>query len=94
MPRSVWKGPFLEPALFRRWKQVIREKDPKKRRLLQKVTLWSRRSVILPQLVGFKVQVHNGRTFLPLTLSEEMVGHKLGEFAPTRVRALHKGKTK
>lgn len=57
-------------------------------------TIWSRRSVVLPYLVGKQIQIHNGKNFLPVKITEEMIGHKLGEFASTRKKAFHKKKTK
>lgn len=81
MTRSVWKGPFLDHAL---WKKP----------LTARTTIWSRRSLILPQFVGHTVRVHNGKGFIRLVIAEEMIGHKFGEFAMTRKRAIHKKKVK
>ncbi len=78
MPRSTWKGPFVDGYLL---KKAAAAKDSTKREVIK---TWSRRSTILPQFVGLNFQVHNGNKFIPVTISEEMVGHKLGEFAPTR----------
>ena len=78
MPRSTWKGPFVDGYLL---KKVAAAKESTKREVIK---TWSRRSPILPQFVGLNFQVHNGNKFVPVTISEEMVGHKLGEFAPTR----------
>ena len=95
MSRSVWKGPFLDYHLFKKLKKAsIQKKEAKKRNQQKKLTLWSRRSVILPQTIGFKVNLYNGKKFVPIVISEEMVGHKLGEFVPTRARLTHKVKTK
>jgi small subunit ribosomal protein S19 len=94
MPRSIWKGPFIEKSLSLHFQKALLEKDPKKKRALQKVLSWSRSSVILPQTVGMQVKLYNGKKHLPLLLRGEMVGHKLGEFAATRQRALHKVKVK
>ena len=78
MARSVWKGPFVEESLI---KKVEKSKnDPNKK----PIKTWSRNSTIIPDFVGHSFMIHNGKTFIPITVSEEMVGHKLGEFAPTR----------
>ncbi len=78
MPRSVWKGPFVDGYLL---KKAAAAGESKKREVIK---TWSRRSTILPNFVGLTFQVHNGNKFIPVTVSEEMVGHKFGEFAPTR----------
>lgn len=78
MPRSIWKGPFVDGYLL---KKAAAAKESTKREVIK---TWSRRSTIMPQFVGLNFQVHNGNKFIPVTISEEMVGHKLGEFAPTR----------
>ena len=78
MPRSTWKGPFVDGYLL---KKAEAARAAEKRTVIK---TWSRRSTILPQFVGLSFQVHNGNKFIPVTVSEEMVGHKLGEFAPTR----------
>ena len=78
MPRSTWKGPFVDGYLL---KKAAAAKEAEKRQVIK---TWSRRSTILPQFVGLNFQVHNGNKFIPVTINEEMVGHKLGEFAPTR----------
>jgi small subunit ribosomal protein S19 len=78
MPRSTWKGPFVDGYLL---KKAAAAKESTKREVIK---TWSRRSTVLPQFVGLNFQVHNGNKFIPVTISEEMVGHKLGEFAPTR----------
>ena len=78
MARAVWKGPFVEESLI---KKVDKQKnDPNKK----PIKTWSRNSTIIPDFVGHSFMIHNGKTFIPITISEEMVGHKLGEFAPTR----------
>lgn len=82
LKRSLWKGPFFNESLFRQ----IREKNK------QKIKTTSRSSVILPFLIGKNIQVYNGKFYIPLTLNEEMVGHKLGEFIPTRLRHVYKKK--
>jgi small subunit ribosomal protein S19 len=78
MPRSVWKGPFVDRYLL-----VKAEKEQGGARKTA-IKTWSRRSTIMPQFVGLTFQVHNGKTFVPVSVSDEMVGMKLGEFAPTR----------
>ena len=79
MARAVWKGPFVEESLM---KKVDKYKtDPKK----IPIKTWSRKSTILPDFVGVSFQIYNGKKFIPITISEDMVGHKLGEFAPTRI---------
>lgn len=78
MPRSVKKGPFIQKQLAERIQMMNRRGD---KRVLK---TWSRRSTILPDFVGHTVAVHNGNKFIPIYISENMVGHKLGEFAPTR----------
>ena len=78
MARAVWKGPFVEESLI---KKVDKYKaDPKK----IPIKTWSRKSTILPDFVGVSFLIYNGKKFIPITVSEDMVGHKLGEFAPTR----------
>ena len=78
MPRSVWKGPFVDGYLL----QKAEKAAGSARR--ETIKTWSRRSTIVPQFVGLNFAVHNGHKFVPVHVSEEMVGHKLGEFAPTR----------
>ena len=78
MTRSVWKGPFVDGHLLKKV-DAQNEKNTK-----QVIKTWSRRSTIMPQFVGLTFQVHNGKTFIPVLVSEDMVGHKLGEFSPTR----------
>ena len=78
MTRGIWKGPFVHPSLL---KKVDKLKDKGKQ---QPIKTWSRNSTIIPEFVGHSFLIHNGRTFIPITISEEMVGHKLGEFSPTR----------
>ncbi len=78
MARSVWKGPFVDGYLLKK-ADVAREKGRK-----EIIKTWSRRSTIMPQFVGLTFGVHNGKKFLPVLVTEQMVGHKLGEFAPTR----------
>ena len=78
MSRSVWKGPFVDPSLI---KQVEKLKDQTKK---TPIKTWSRKSTIIPEFVGISFLIHNGKKFIPIKISEEMVGHKLGEFSPTR----------
>ena len=78
MTRGIWKGPFVHPSLL---KKVDRLKDQSKR---TPIKTWSRNSTIIPEFVGHSFLIHNGKNFIPITISEEMVGHKLGEFSPTR----------
>ena len=79
MTRSVWKGPFVDMTLIKKAEKVS-ESGRK-----EIIKTWSRRSTILPQFVGLTFGVYNGRKFIPVSISENMVGHKLGEFSPTRV---------
>ena len=78
MARAVWKGPFVEESLM---KKVDKYKDDPKK---IPIKTWSRKSTILPDFVGVSFQIYNGKKFIPITISEDMVGHKLGEFSPTR----------
>ncbi len=87
MPRSLKKGPFVDDHLL---VKVNRAKETDDRRLIR---TWSRRSVVLPEFVGLNIAVHNGNKFIPVFITENMVGHKLGEFAPTRTFRRHTSKT-
>ena len=78
MPRSIKKGPYVDDKLRNRLLEMNRRSD---KRVLK---TWSRRSTIVPEFVGHTVAVHNGNKFIPIYITENMVGHKLGEFAPTR----------
>ncbi len=78
MPRSVWKGPFVDGYLLKK-AEAVRESGRK-----DIIKTWSRRSTILPQFVGLTFGVHNGKKHIPVLISEDMIGHKLGEFSPTR----------
>ncbi len=78
MPRSIKKGPFVDYHL---WSKVEKAKAESSRRPIK---TWSRRSMIMPEFVGLTIAVHNGKVHVPILVSENMVGHKLGEFAPTR----------
>ncbi len=88
MPRSIKKGPFVDDHLL---VKVNRAKETDDRRLIR---TWSRRSVILPEFVGLNLAVHNGNKFIPVYITESMVGHKLGEFAPTRTYRGHNTSTR
>ena len=88
MPRSLKKGPFVDDHLL---KKVMGATETQSTRIIK---TWSRRSTILPEFVGLTFAVHNGRKFLPVFITEDMVGHKLGEFAPTRVFYGHAGDKK
>ena len=83
MSRSIWKGPFVDPSLI---SKVEKLKNDSNR---PPIKTWSRKSTIIPEFVGFSFLIYNGRKFIPLTISEDMVGHKLGEFAPTRTFVGH-----
>jgi len=78
MARSVWKGPFVEASLL---KKVEQARESGKNMVIK---TWSRRSTILPNMIGLTFGVHNGNKFIPVVVSDQMIGHKLGEFAPTR----------
>ena len=78
MARSVWKGPFVDLHLLNKAEEM--QDNAKK----QPIKTWSRRSTVLPQFVGLTFNVYNGKKFVPVYVSDDMVGHKLGEFAPTR----------
>jgi small subunit ribosomal protein S19 len=86
--RSVKKGPYVEEGLARKIRRAVAENDRKV------IKTWSRRSTITPQMVGFTFAVHNGRKFMPVFVTENMVGHKLGEFSPTRTFHGHSGDRK
>ncbi len=82
MARSIKKGPFIEPSLLKKIEQMNKAGN---KRVIQ---TWARRSTIAPEFVGHTLAVHNGNKFIPVYITENMVGHKLGEFAPTRT---HRG---
>jgi len=88
MPRSLKKGPFIDEKLL---KKVVAMNESGKRRVIK---TWSRRSMITPDFVGHTFAVHNGNKFIPVYISENMVGHKLGEFSPTRIFRMHSGDRK
>ena len=79
MTRSIWKGPFVDTTLIKKAKAVS---DSGKKEVIK---TWSRRSTIIPQFVGLTFGVYNGHKFVPVSVTENMVGHKLGEFSPTRI---------
>ena len=83
MPRSLKKGPYVEEKLLKKVEAMAR--SPRK----QPIKTWSRRSMITPEFVGLTFSIHNGKTFLPIFITENMVGHRLGEFAPTRTFKHH-----
>lgn len=78
MPRSIKKGPFVDHHLLKKVEQALASRAKKP------IKTWSRRSMIVPEMVGLTIAVHNGRQHVPILITENMVGHKLGEFAPTR----------
>jgi small subunit ribosomal protein S19 len=78
MSRSVWKGPFVEKSIL---KKVEAARSAGRNTVIK---TWSRRSTILPNMIGLTFGVHNGNKFIPVVISDQMIGHKLGEFAPTR----------
>ncbi len=88
MPRSLKKGPFVDDHLLRK---VLKAQEELSRKIIR---TWSRRSTILPEFVGLTFAVHNGKKFLPVFVTEDMVGNKLGEFSPTRTFYGHAGDKK
>lgn len=88
MPRSVKKGPFVDHHLAMKVENAIRNNDKRP------IKTWSRRSMIVPDMVGLTLAVHNGRDHVPVFITENMVGHKLGEFAATRTFRGHVGDKK
>ena len=89
MSRSLWKGPFIDNYLIR--SNILNKESIEFHR---KIKVWSRRSLIVPEFLNQNFEVHNGKQFVSLQITEEMIGHKFGEFASTRKRALHKKKLK
>ena len=85
MPRSVKKGPFVDDSLMKKVNRAIKENSH------QVIKTWSRRSTIFPEFIGLTFAVHNGKKFVPVFSTEDMVGHKLGEFSPTRTFYSHAG---
>ena len=86
MPRSLKKGPYIDPKLLMKIQAMNRTGEKRV------IRTWSRRSTITPELVGHTLAIHNGKRFFPVYISENMVGHKLGEFAPTRIFRSHGGR--
>ena len=83
MPRSIKKGPFIDHHLLKKVEGAVSSNNRKP------IKTWSRRSMIIPDMLGLTIAVHNGRLHIPVLISENMVGHKLGEFAPTRTYKGH-----
>ncbi|HEY7709977.1 MAG TPA: 30S ribosomal protein S19 [Candidatus Entotheonella sp.] len=88
MGRSVKKGPFIDGHLLQKIEALDRDQEKRV------IRTWSRRSTVFPEMVGHTIAVHNGKRFIPVYITENMVGHKLGEFAPTRTFRSHSGLTK
>jgi small subunit ribosomal protein S19 len=88
MARSLKKGPYVDPKLLKKIRKMLETGERKV------IKTWSRRSTIVPEMVGFTFAVHNGMKFIPVYVTENMVGHKLGEFAPTRTFRQHSGDRK
>jgi len=86
MSRSLKKGPFIDTPLLEKIEAMNRTQEKKV------IKTWSRRSTVIPDMVGHTIAVHNGRKFIPVYIAENMVGHKLGEFSPTRIFKGHSGK--
>ncbi len=85
MARSLKKGPYVEPSLMKKVDQLV-QGDSKRI-----IRTWSRRSMVIPEMVGHTFHVHNGKLFMPVFVTENMVGHRLGEFSPTRKATAHAG---
>ena len=88
MPRSIKKGPFIDASLEKKVREAVASNNRKP------IKTWSRRSMIVPDMIGLTIAVHNGRDHVPVLISENMVGHKLGEFAVTRTFKGHSGDRK
>ena len=88
MSRSIKKGPFIDTHLMKKVEIAAQTRDRRP------IKTWSRRSMIIPEMVGLTIAVHNGRQHVPVLISENMVGHKLGEFSPTRIFRNHSGDRK
>jgi len=78
MSRSIWKGPFVDPSLLKKVEKLKGKPNP------APIKTWARKCTIIPEFVGLSFLIHNGKKFIPIKISDEMVGHKLGEFSPTR----------
>jgi small subunit ribosomal protein S19 len=83
MSRAIWKGPFVDPSLIKKVEKLKGQSNK------APIKTWSRKSTIIPEFVGISFLIHNGKKFIPIKISEEMVGHKLGEFSPTRTFSGH-----
>jgi len=88
MPRSVKKGPYVEESLL---KKISEANATNSKKIIK---TWSRRSTVLPEMISHTLAVHNGKKFIPIFIAEDMVGHKLGEFSPTRTFHSHSGDRK
>ena len=88
MSRSLKKGPFVDHHLINKVREAVKTANRKV------IKTWSRRSMILPEMVGLTIAIHNGRMFIPVLITENIVGHKLGEFSPTRTFRGHSGDRK
>lgn len=88
MARSLKKGPFVDACLLKKVKKAIDANDRKP------IKTWSRRSTIVPTMIGLTIMVHNGKLFIPVLVTEPLIGHKLGEFSPTRTFKAHSGDRK
>lgn len=88
MPRSIKKGPFVDHHLMKKVEAAVATNNKRP------IKTWSRRSMILPEMVGLTIAVHNGRQHVPILINDQMIGHKLGEFAPTRTFRAHSGDRK
>ena len=85
MPRSIKKGPYIEDSLMKKFKRMVDSGSK------QPIITWSRRSVIAPEFVGYTISIHNGKKHIPVFITENMVGYKLGDFAPSRTFKKHGG---
>jgi len=85
MSRSIKKGPFVDAKLLKKIEKMAKSHERKP------IKTWSRRSTVTPEFVGYTFSVHNGKSFIPVFVTENMVGHKLGEFSPTRIFRKHSG---
>jgi small subunit ribosomal protein S19 len=88
VPRSIKKGPFVDACLLKKVEVFQNSKSRKP------IKTWSRRSMVIPEMLGLTISVHNGKDHIPIFITENMVGHKLGEFAPTRTFRMHSGERK
>ena len=83
MPRSLFKGPFVDNHLLKKVEKAVENNERRP------IKTWSRRSMVMPEMVGLTIAIYNGRQHVPVVINEDMVGHKLGEFAPTRTYRGH-----